>query len=291
MYPTPFALHQPTNVHECVELLAAAPNALIVGGGQHALSSMNRGELRRTAVIALERVAAMASIELATTSVRLGAMVRLRTIEQSPHVRALCPLLSTACRARDPRSLARATLGGCLMLADPTAPALVALIALGARMRAENAEGGRWIPAGKLVEGPGRSGLELGELLVGIEVPISGSVGGWAIRDVPEPSGTGTLAVVAVRVDLHADGTIARANVAIATCGILATRMPNVEALLTGSPAHPDTLTAAGALAANTIPPAAWGAVGDGYRRRTVAGLTRRAIGDAIVRASPRGGE
>jgi CO/xanthine dehydrogenase FAD-binding subunit len=125
-------------------------------------------------VIDLSRVAELAAVDAGAEDgavLRLGARVTYTTaIEELAGALPGLALAAGTIAARQLRN--RATLGGALVLADPSSDALAALGAAGAEVELADAAGGtRRVRAIDFVRGPGDPDLRPGELLVALHVP------------------------------------------------------------------------------------------------------------------------
>src|SRR4051812_39820009 len=86
MKPPPFVYHDPTTVAEAVDLLSRLDNALPLAGGQSLMPMLNFRVAAPDHLVDLNRIAALAGIEIAGGVGCFGAMTRQRDLEFSPHV-------------------------------------------------------------------------------------------------------------------------------------------------------------------------------------------------------------
>lgn len=185
----PFSVHRPRSVQEASRLLAElGDEAAAYCGGTELLLAMKLGLAEYAHLVDLKRVAGLRGVTRSGTSLRIGASTTHYDIESSPDVRAWCPSLAAmASEVANIRVRSVGTLGGNLCFADPHSDPATFLIAAGASMLCQKAADTRRVPAAEFVTGPYETVLELGELLVAIELPA-----------IPDESGIGH-----VRMKLH----------------------------------------------------------------------------------------
>jgi carbon-monoxide dehydrogenase medium subunit len=218
--PPQFAYLAPTTVDEVLGALREAPDdTSILAGGQSLMPMLNMRMASPRVVVDLNGVAELAEIDDGGERVRLGAMVRQRTIETDPRIARRLPLLADATThiAHVPIRT-RGTVGGSLAHADPSAELPAAICALGGRLHLRGPDGDRVVAAHEFFLGPLTTAIEPGELLVGIEVEPPPAGSGWAFLEVARTHGAFALAGVAAVVHIGSDGTID--HMALAMCGV-----------------------------------------------------------------------
>ena len=133
MKPPRFSYHDPATVEEALGLLAAHGDAArVLAGGQSLMPMLNFRLARPGHVIDVNRVAALATMSPGPDSgLRIGALVRQRTLERSPLIRERCPMIGQAMPfVGHPQIRTRGTLGGSLAHADPAAELPAVMVAL-----------------------------------------------------------------------------------------------------------------------------------------------------------------
>src|SRR3954453_20040756 len=91
--PPPFDHVQATTVDEALDALAdAGEDAKVLAGGQSLIPLLSLRLAHPTALIDLNRVGELATVERSNGELRIGAMVRHRTIERSKEAADAGPL-------------------------------------------------------------------------------------------------------------------------------------------------------------------------------------------------------
>lgn len=173
----------------------------------------------------------------------------------------------------------RASLGGNLCNAAPSADGVPLLIAHEGAAVVARAGGSRRVPAETLVSGPGRTTLAADELLIALELPARAARSASKyLRFTPRREMDIAIAGAGVRLDLDAAGKIAVARVVLASVAPTPLRATAAEALLVGEMPSDALFVAAGAEARNEARPISDTRGSADYRRDLVAVLTRRAL-------------
>jgi carbon-monoxide dehydrogenase medium subunit len=167
-----FALHRPESAHAAIELARSlGPEASYLAGGTDLLIQMNRGRRTSSHVIALDRIAELAGVDVGTEGVAIGALTTMKTIERDPSFTGPLGALPEAARVVGGHQIRNvATIGGNIANASPAADLLPALLALDAVVELGGAEGLRTVPLGRFLRGPGVTEREPGELLLRVTI-------------------------------------------------------------------------------------------------------------------------
>jgi CO/xanthine dehydrogenase FAD-binding subunit len=134
----------------------------------------------------------------------------------------------------------RGTVVGNVCNASPAADGLPNLMALDARVELTSADGRREVPAAEFVVGNRRTVRRPDELVTAVSVPLPGDgarstflkLGSRAYLVI-------SIAMVAVVVELDAEGRVATARIVVGACSEIPRRIPLAEARLVGRPAEP----------------------------------------------------
>ena len=179
MIPEHVGYEAPASAGEAVALLAAG-DARVLAGGTWVVPELGSGVSRPAVVVDLRR-AGLGAIEARGATVTIGATATYADLIASPVVRERLPLLHEMALGITGGWAIReqGTIGGSLAAARPSSDAPAVLVALGAVAHVASAGGGRAVPAAELLAGPMRSGLERGELLTALEVPVQAGTHGY----------------------------------------------------------------------------------------------------------------
>jgi carbon-monoxide dehydrogenase medium subunit len=266
----PFAYHAPTRVEEVVTLLAEHRHqARLLAGGQALMPLLASRQVRTREMIDLNRVPALSFVSRGASGLRIGALTRVRQIENDPTVRATAPLLATAAALTGPVQVRhRATIGGALAHADPAAEYPAVAVALDARLELRGHRV-RHLPAAEFFLGAHRTALRDTELLTAVEFPATAGPLTFGIEKVAARSIGPAIAGAVVVLGAH--------TARLVLFGVAATpvRAAGAEEALAAGATTDEVADAAIAglepVVASTIPDAPTSALVRGAVRRAVA--------------------
>jgi carbon-monoxide dehydrogenase medium subunit len=168
----PFELAEPDSVPKAISLLEEE-NARPLAGGTALMLMMKAGVLRPSRLVSLRKLGLEKIV--VNGSLRIGAMVSLRSLEKSEAVRQGWPVIARALRTlSNVRVRNVATVGGALAHADPHMDLPPLLAALGARVVVEGKGGKRTLPVEDLYAGYLENSLKKNELITHVEIPALG---------------------------------------------------------------------------------------------------------------------
>ncbi len=218
----------------------------------------------------------------------LGAAVSCQRVYEHPEIARYYPaLVDSAAMIGSIQIQNRASVGGNLCNAAPSADCIPSLIVLNAQCTIAGPSGIRIIPVSDFCVGPGRSVLADGELLVQVRIPRpSPESGSHYLRFIPRNEMDIAVAGAGASVTLNGDGkTIVAARVALASVAPTPLYVKEAETALVGRAADDATLReAADEAMAASRPISDMRGTAD-QRRHLVRVLTRRALEGAIRRA------
>ncbi len=150
MIPPTFDYAAPHTLSEALALLGQNEHAKILAGGQ-SLIPMMRFRLASPAVLVdINRIEGLSYIREENGWLKIGAMTREATIDQSALVHEKYPLLADTARViADPLVRNMSTIGGNLAHADPANDHPATMLAYGAQVVATGPGGERVIPIEK----------------------------------------------------------------------------------------------------------------------------------------------
>jgi carbon-monoxide dehydrogenase medium subunit len=287
-----FEYHRPATVEEACEILMElGPAARVMAGGTDLLVDLKRGVGSATHVVALRGVAELTTIEKDPDgTLRLGPMVTPNEAGESPIVRDSHLSVSEAALTMAAHQIRnRATIGGNLASAVPSADMPPVLIAMGSRLVLASKAGRREVQLEEFFTGPRETVLQPGEIIAQIVVPPPAPHSG-ACYLKHSLRNASALAVVGVAAWLRMEGeTCGEARIvlgAVAPTPLLAKR---ASLALCGVRPDGDKISEASKIAAEEAKPISDLRGSAEYRRSLTRALAERAVGTAIERAGANG--
>ncbi len=287
MKPAPFDYAAPQSLEEALALLANyGEDARPLAGGQSLVPMLALRLARPSALIDLNRIAALSGISVDGEELRIGAMTRQAAILASEEVARHAPLLRQAlCLVGHPPTRARGTIGGSLSHADPAAEQPAALLALDAKIVIQGPQGPRRVPIAEFCFGPFETAVQPGEILTEVRIPLRPESGS-AFLEISPREGDFAVVSAGVRLQLDAEGLCREAAIVLGAVAPAPLRCSDAESALRGraleAAAIAEALEALPLDAVDFESPFA----GRDYRRRMAGVLVRRAIAAA---AQPQG--
>ena len=258
-----------------------------LAGGTDLLPQLREGRRSADRIVDLKRVAELAAIQrLPDGGIEIGAALSATRVARHEAIAVGYPAVAASARLIGSVQVQnRASLGGNVCNAAPSADAVPALICHEARANIASANGRRSMPLEDFIVGPGKTILQADELLISISLA---AVRRWSattyLRFTPRREMDIAIAGVAVRLDLAEDRTIALARIVLAAVGPTPLRAASAEQLLRGNRPERSLSVAAGRAAANAARPISDTRASADYRHALVEVLTRRGV-DACARA------
>jgi CO/xanthine dehydrogenase FAD-binding subunit len=276
----------PRTLGEAVETMTLHPAARPLAGGTDLLVQMRSGRKQPDIVVDVKRIPEMNALSLDTTGLTLGAAVPCCRIYGDPVVSKAFPALSEVAGIIGGTQIqGRASIGGNLCNAAPSADAVPLLIAMRAQARVIGPKGERTIAAEDFCVAPGKNTLGEGELLVSIHIPSQRPHSAARyLRFIPRNEMDIAVAGAGVSVELR-DGMIVTAHVALASVAPTPLYVKTAGAALAGLPATAESIAKASELARDAATPITDMRGTIDYRKHLCAVLTRRALESAIASA------
>src|SRR5262245_39357668 len=279
MYPARFEYHAPTSVEEALSILERyGDEGKVIAGGQSLVPLMKLRFATPAALVDINRIGGLDTIEESDGFLTIGALVRHKTCEQSEMLSGRWGALGDAAPfISDPIVRNRGTVVGSLMHADPQGDWGSVLIAAGASLEVQGSGGSRSIPLNELFQGPFQTSVEPTEIATGVKIPApSGKAGGTYIKLERK---VGDYATAGVAVHLAMDnGKIGRAGIALTGVGPSNLRATAAEESLAGAELNEDTISRAAQLAAEAAQPRTDNRGSADYKRDVVRVFTERGL-------------
>jgi len=268
-------------------MMTSHPGARPLAGGTDLLVQMRAGRKTTGFVMDVKRVPELNEIAFDPASgLTLGAAVPCYRIYGNAAVaRAYPSLADVAALIGGTQIQGRASIGGNLCNAAPSADSIPLLIALGARCRIAGPAGERQVAVEDFCTAPGRTVLAPGEILVSIHFPPPpANSGARYIRFIPRNEMDIAVAGAGVHVVID-NGNIRSARIALAAVAPTPLFVRDAGDSLAGRAANAESLAEAAELARQAARPITDMRGTAEYRRHLCGVLTRRALEAAIQTA------
>lgn len=286
-----FSYHRPATLRDALRLLAQQETGTELrplAGGTDLIPQWREGRRTAAGMLDLKFIPELTASEFSSeTGARIGAALPCADLYAQPWLAKQYPALDDAVRLIGGWQIQnRASLGGNLCNASPSADGVPALIVSGALAEIIGAAGSREMAVEDFCTGPGQTILQPGELLRAFSLPAPVPHSGSAyLRFTPRAEMDIALCGAAVWLALDATGRISDARIALGAVAPTAIRAPAAEALLRRNKPDEALLAAAAAAAMAAARPISDPRASADYRRHLVGVLTRRALTLALARA------
>jgi CO/xanthine dehydrogenase FAD-binding subunit len=270
----------PATVSDAIALLAAG-EARPLAGGTDLIVQLREGRRSAQRVVDLKRIPELVAISAEPDGgFRIGAAASFGRLAAHPELAHAHPAIIASGRLVGSLQIQnRASLGGNICNAAPSADAIPALICLGARAEIAGPSGHRVELVESLFVGPGRTTLRPDEILVSVMVPPPPPLSAACyLRFTPRREMDIAVAGAGVWIRLDAGKSIADACIALASVAPVPLRAPAAETALKGQRPSDALFREAGRIAAQEARPISDTRGSAEYRRELVATLTRRAL-------------
>ena len=280
----------PRGLEEAAVMMAEhAGSAQLLAGGTDLLIFMRNGRKSPDFIIDAKKIQELTGVRLDADSLTIGAAVSCRTIWENQEITDRFPALTDAATLIGGIQIqGRATFGGNLCNAAPSADTVPPVIVYGAIAHIISTRAERDVPVEEICTGPGRTSLAPDEILVSLSIPAPQANSGAAfLRFIPRNEMDIAVANAAARVDLDDSGaTFKSARIAIGAVAPTPLFVEAAGAALIGKPVNDASIGDAARIARDAATP-----INDmrgtiEHRKQLVEVLTTRALRRAIARAN-----
>jgi carbon-monoxide dehydrogenase medium subunit len=282
----PFEMYQPTTLQEASRLLKEkGPGGRFLAGGTDLVIAMKEKGLAPEYIVDLKRLPGLSGIRRNSDgSITIGALTTMREIETSKLLREKYPFLcQSAAEVGSIQIRNRATVGGNMSNATPSADVAPSLIALQAIAKVAGAGGDRTVELEEFFLGPGRNALSPDEILTEITIPpTSPRLVGDYIKFSPREMMDLAYVGVAVVYSLN-DKKCADVRIVLGAVAPTPIRAKKAEAALEGQILSVELAANVGAIAAEEAKPISDVRSSADYRRAMVGAMTKRALLNAAA--------
>lgn len=284
-----FTYTAPKSIDEAVRLLQQHGGAgQVLAGGTDLIVKMRARRVRPAVVVDAKHIAELNELRSSDAGLTIGAAVSCRRIYLDKATVAEYPILEDCTTLVGGVHIqGRASVGGNLCNAAPSADTIPALIALGAVAHIRGPEGKRELAVEEFCLGPGKNALQPRELLVSISIPkpVAHS-GAFSLRFIPrnEMDIAVVNAAVAVVLDAKHEKFVS-ARIAVGAVAPTVLYVREAGEALAGKPVSEASIKEAAAVAAAAARPITDMRGTIEQRRHLTGVLTARALRGAIARA------
>jgi len=283
----PFDFYQPATLAEASRLLKEnGPGGRFLAGGTDLIIAMKEKGLLPKYIVDLKRVPGLNGIrENSDGTMTIGALTTMYSIETSPVIKKKYPFLAqSAAEVGSIQIRNRATIGGNMANATPSADTAPALIALNAMAKIASTDGERTVPLQEFFRGPGQSVMSADEILTEITIPkTSRQLVGEYIKFSPRDMMDLAYIGVAVAFNLGSDKKCDGVRIVLGAVAPTPIRANNSEALLEGKVLTEEVAAKVGDEAARESKPISDVRSSADYRRAMVGVMTKRALLNAAI--------
>jgi CO/xanthine dehydrogenase FAD-binding subunit len=278
-----------SNLQEAAQLLAENQGAArMLAGGTDLVVVMRNDRKQPQLVIDAKRIPELNELAIDDNGLTLGAAVSCRQIWENSKTAEQYPALNdSASLIGGIQIQGRASIGGNLCNAAPSADAIPTLIAYGATAHIYSVRGERQVPVEEICVGPGQTSLADDEILVKLTIALPAPHSGAKfLRFIPRNEMDIAVANVAVALELDEAGTTFKsARIAIGAVAPTPLFVEEAGAALTGNEVNDESIAAAALIAKDAARPIDDMRGTVAHRKQLIEVLTGRAIRAAVARA------
>ena len=283
----PFEIYQPSSLEEASRLLKDnGPGGRFLAGGTDLVIAMKEKGLAPKYIVDLKRIPGLRGIrEKSDGSITIGALTTMREIEISPLIKIRFPFLAqSAAEVGSIQIRNRATVGGNMANATPSADVAPSLIALNATVRIMGANGERTTALEEFFRGPGQTIMSADEILTEIAIPktpssLVGEYIKFSPREMMDLAYVGVAVAYALGEQKRCDGV----RIVLGAVAPTPIRTRKAEAAVEDQTLTEALAEKAGEIAAEESKPISDVRSSADYRRAMVAVMTKRALLNAAV--------
>ena len=268
------------SLQEAFDAASSREVSAFLAGGTDLLVQIKQGKRIPQHVVDVKGIREMDGLTISENACSIGALTTIRALETDPSVAEKVPLLAQAAsKLGSVQVRHRATVGGNLCNASPSADMAPVLLALDAQAIIFGKQGQRNIELVDFFLGPGVTGLNDGELLARLEIPMTHGRCGSVYYKVSTRNAM-DLAFVGVAVLIEVDDRerVVKARVALGAVAPTPIRVPQAEKLLEGGVVNREAAQASAELAARYCDPISDIRASAEYRREMVKALCEKGL-------------
>ena len=220
----------PNTVAEACQMLMHE-NRVACAGATNLYVDREKGKYLDRDIVSLHRLKELNGIRKEKDGWHIGSLTTFDIIEETFRGHgAMDALAEAASMVGGPQIRNRGTIGGNILSASPAADTVPVMMALDAMLVLVSESGQRFVPINGFMKGPGRTGIEQGEVLT--EIVISEKNGCARFRKIGKRN---ALAISIINTAVYMEkeaGIISEVAIAIGSAGPTARRALHTEELL-----------------------------------------------------------
>ncbi len=281
----------PGSMEEAVSLLSEYEGAAkVMAGGTDLLVQLKKGVLPPGYIIDLKGIPGQDNITYDEgRGLVINGMTTVRSIELSSIIKSrFCCLAQAASQLGTIQIRNRATIGGNVCNAVPSAETAPALLVLEAQLKLISADGERVVPIESFFLNPGQTVLSPYEILTEINIPDLPAGSGsaymaWTLRKALDLAMVGVAVVTTIN-----NSILTEVRIALGSVAPIPIRARKAEALLQGQRLDDELLNEVGLVAAQEASPIDDIRGSAEYRRKMITVLVKKAIRQSVQQAQAR---
>ncbi len=285
--PAAFDYHVAQTVDEAITLLEEyGDEAKLLAGGHSLLPTMKLRLAQPGHLIDIGRITGLSYIREENGYVAIGAMTTYKQIEYSDLLRQRFALLPEGTsEIGDQQVRNRGTIGGSVAHSDPSADMPGLVLALKATIVARGPNGEREIAADDFFQDLFATALEPNEVITELRIPLLPEYSFSGYVKLANRASHYAIAGCAAVVTMDSDNTCTSASIVVTGASVKPTRIPSVEAALTGKKLDEATIADAASSAADGLELVEDIHGSKAYRAQMVTVMVKRAVTHALERA------
>lgn len=287
-----FEYTAPQTLREAVKLLAEKGDAArVLAGGTDLIVQMRGRRYQPDRVVDIKNIPEVNELSFSPRKgLRIGSAVPCHLIYNDEAVQErYTGLVDSSMIIGGIQIQGRATLGGNLCNASPSADSIPMLIAYGATAEIQGPDGKRKVSVAEFCTGPGKNALNPGEMLVCLQMAQPPkNAGGHYLRFIPRNEMDIAVVGAGAYVELGGRGkaqTFKTVRIALGAVGPTPIVASQAAADLEGQPVNDESIAAAAEAAKSVATPISDMRGPAEYRTHLVGVLTKRALIGAVKRA------
>ena len=210
MKPVAFEYCRPDSLDEALDLLSEfGADASVLAGGLSLGAMLNMRLVRPAAVIDVNRLDELGTVEARGGAIVTGALVRQAAAMASVELAGGLPLVAEALpHVGHYQTRPRGTLGGSVAHADPSAEIPLCLVTLGGTVTLRSKRKRRTVPAAEFFQGVLTTDRRPEEMVTALGWPARGDGWGYAFEEIAQRRGDFAIVAVAAAARLDGDGRV-----------------------------------------------------------------------------------